>query len=85
MKSKIVFVSAICLILILVVAGSWTAVALGQQAVNASNHRWCTALELITSKPVPKPPDPVKNPSREQNYQAYAAYVQLRREFGCDR
>jgi len=53
------------------------------RAVQANNKKWCTAMVLLTSHPVPRPPDPSANPSREQNYQDYVTFRTLRRRLGC--
>lgn len=52
-------------------------------AVSTDDHKWCAAMTLLTSKPVPKPANPKANPSREQNYQGYETFVQLKHRLGC--
>lgn len=56
---------------------------LAASAVRSSNHRWCSTLGLLTSKPVPRPADPKANPSRENAYVFYAHLKTLERDFGC--
>jgi hypothetical protein len=56
----------------------WTA-----HQVNTNDHKWCNAMTLLTSKPVPKPADAAANPSREQNWQFYETFVVLRHHLGC--
>ena len=53
-------------------------------AQEASDHRWCTVLQLITSVPQSPPANPAANPSREANYQFYRDFLSLRRQFDCD-
>jgi hypothetical protein len=43
----------------------------------------CQALELLSSKPVPKPADPASNPSRETTYEFYEAIVRWEQLDGC--
>jgi hypothetical protein len=43
----------------------------------------CQALELLASKPVPKPADPAKNPSRETTYEFYEAILYWEHADGC--
>jgi hypothetical protein len=48
-----------------------------------NNHRFCQVIHSATTEPIPKPTDPKKNPSREQNYEAYIQFVQLGKSLGC--
>jgi hypothetical protein len=43
----------------------------------------CQALDLIVAHPVPKPADPLANPSREANYQFYQAILLWHNQNGC--
>lgn len=52
-------------------------------AVAYSNRQWCDTLNLLTSRPVPRPADPAANPSREGQYLFYINLVQLGKHFGC--
>jgi len=54
-----------------------------QEQEAADNHQWCGALELLTSKPVPKPADASANPSRAGEYTLYEDFVALERHYGC--
>jgi hypothetical protein len=51
--------------------------------IGLNNQKWCTTLELLTSRPVPRPPDPAANPSREQAYVLYTDFRDLRHRLGC--
>lgn len=51
--------------------------------IEHSQAQWCDTLRLLTSRPVPKPPDPVANPSREDSYLFYMNLLDLRHRFGC--
>jgi hypothetical protein len=51
--------------------------------VRASNHTWCATLDLLTSRPVPRPADPAANPSREQTYVLFTDFTDLRHHLGC--
>ena len=66
----------------LTVVGSF---AFSLYAIDSSQRKWCTTLDLLTSQPVPKPSDPAGNQSREQNYQFYVDLVRLRDGFECGR
>lgn len=48
-----------------------------------SQHDWCQTLDLLTSRPVPRPADPAANPSREQTYILYSDFLDLRHRLGC--
>ncbi|MGH3402016.1 MAG: hypothetical protein ACRDRJ_05765 [Streptosporangiaceae bacterium] len=56
---------------------------LWQEAVAASDHKFCAVVTGFTAQPVPKPADPAANPSREQNYQWFERFVRLGRSLGC--
>jgi hypothetical protein len=49
----------------------------------ASDHRWCATMSLLTSVPVAKPSDPKTTPAREAQYELYTDFVVLKRSFGC--
>lgn len=51
--------------------------------VHASDRKWCTAMTLLTARPVPKPADPKANPSRQASWQFYQTFLDLRRNLGC--
>lgn len=51
--------------------------------VQAYAQHGCSALELLSSKPVPKPADPAANPSRETTYEFYEAIVHWEQLDGC--
>lgn len=56
---------------------------LAEKAVNASQHNWCDALELLTSKPVPQPSNPRANQSRETAFVFYENLKTLEIRFHC--
>lgn len=51
--------------------------------VTSTIHHECQALTLLTQTPVPKPPHPAVNPSREQNYRFYVALLEWRQGDRC--
>lgn len=51
--------------------------------VDVSQHHWCDALTTLTQHPVPKPGNPVQNPSRVEAYNLYTEFMDLKGEFGC--
>lgn len=51
--------------------------------VDHSQAKWCDTLNLLTSRPVPKPTNPSANPSREMSYQLYEDFLTLKHRFGC--
>jgi phosphatidylserine/phosphatidylglycerophosphate/cardiolipin synthase-like enzyme len=72
------------IILAVLLAAGWLVVYwLAVGAVNTSDHRWCTTLELLTSKPVAKPTHPASDLSRERAYVFYLHLKELERDFGC--
>jgi hypothetical protein len=68
-------------LLAFILAGS--ALLITGREIAANDAKWCTAMVLITSHPVPVPADPAANPSREQAYQLYTTFRALRRSLGC--
>ena len=56
----------------------WTA-----HQVTASQHQWCSTLDLLTARPVPRPADVAANPSRENAWILYSDFVDLRDRLGC--
>ncbi|MGH3205927.1 MAG: hypothetical protein ACRDP5_28330 [Streptosporangiaceae bacterium] len=67
------------LVLSFIASGAATYASYAQ--VQASQHRWCATLELLTAKPVPSPADPAANPSRLEAYVLYTDFRSLRQEF----
>ena len=69
------------LVLTLALSGAnlfWTSYVVSRQA-----HDWCSTLDLLTARPVPRPASPEANPSREQSYILYADFLDLRHRLGC--
>lgn len=62
---------------------AFVAVMVSLSAVNSSNHKWCQIVTSLTAVPVPKPPDPTANPSRERSWEIYVQFVELKRSLGC--
>ncbi len=75
-------IAAAALMLVVIVAVG-VSLFLAGRALEASNRHWCVTLDLITSTPVPKPADPQRNKLAEQQWQFYAAMLDLKRQFGC--
>lgn len=53
-------------------------------AQEASDHRWCATMDLLTIVPVAAPKNAAANPSRESSYQLYVDFTALKKSFGCD-
>jgi hypothetical protein len=72
---------------ILIVIGVAVAVGgsylLGLHALTQSQHALCPIVRLVTAKPIPRPTDPAKNPSRVANYEFYEDFAQVRQQYGC--
>jgi hypothetical protein len=51
--------------------------------VSAANHKFCQVVTGVTAVPVPRPPDPKANPSREKQFELYEQFVALGRSLGC--
>lgn len=66
----------------LVVGGNVFTFTLARSAIDNSQHRWCSTLELLTTPPVPKPVSK-KDVSRERGYVFYLHLKDLERRFGC--
>ena len=75
-------VASMGLLLLTLIVGAGNLIAT-YQAVNHSQHQWCSTLDLLTSRQVARPADPKANQSRENAYIFYTNLVKLRRNFGC--
>lgn len=73
----------VALMVLLLVTGLATEWFMITNTIAHSNAQWCDTLNLLTSKPVPKPSDPAKNPSRQGQYLFYTNLVHLKDRFGC--
>lgn len=51
--------------------------------VAAANHKFCQVVTVVTGVPVPRPPDPAANPSREKQYELYQKFAALSQGIGC--
>lgn len=71
------------LIAVLFIAGVAGSYVLGLSNLHRSQGELCTAFELLTARPVPRPADPSANPSREQNYQFYITLRQIEAAYHC--
>jgi transketolase C-terminal domain/subunit len=78
-KALIIYVVSFALLLVAIVAGTTYAVI----SDSHNQSQWCATLELLTSRPVVKPADPARNPSRVEAYELYEDFVKLRSRFGC--
>lgn len=56
-----------------------------QQMIDTNNRKFCLVISPAIAVPIPKPTDPVKDPSRERTYQWYQRYVHLNHGLGCDK
>lgn len=77
------FALAIVLLFVLIVGAISVNFLMVEHAVSRSQQQWCDTLTLLTSHPVPYPPDAAKNPSRLADYELYEDFVKIRVEFGC--
>jgi hypothetical protein len=50
----------------------------------SSNHKFCDVVNASVSVPVPKPANPVANPSRERSYEWYVRFKHLDVSLGCE-
>jgi hypothetical protein len=74
------------LIIAILLAAGWLAnYWLAVHAINTSNHRWCSTLQLLTEHPPAKPsapPGPVRT-GQERAYVFYLHLKDLETSFGC--
>jgi hypothetical protein len=54
-----------------------------REAILTNDHKFCQVVNGITSIPVPKPADPLSNPSRENQYEWYLRFVALGKSLDC--
>ena len=73
-------ISLLVLLLVLAVGVNyWLTI----QTVRQTTGQWCDTLDLLTRNKIPQPADPAANPSREEAYQLYTDFMQLKGRFGC--
>lgn len=68
------------LIIVAMAAAVLLSVWLSARAISGSDHRWCSVVGLLITKPVA----PTQANVRSGEYTLYLDLVQLHREFGCD-
>jgi len=67
----------------LVVLGSGANLLWTSYAIHKNNLQWCDTLDLVTSRPVARPADPKKDPTKELSYEFYQAITALKHRQGC--
>jgi hypothetical protein len=67
---------------VLMVALSATNLFFTSWQVDRQAHQWCTTLDLLTSRPVPRPPAKAA-PAQTQAYLMYQDFTDLRHRLGC--
>jgi hypothetical protein len=81
MKNRII--AAVAALFLVLGAGVVINLAITQWEVRHSQQQWCSALDLLTARPIPSPSDPKANPSRENAYLYYKTFVDIHHRFGC--
>lgn len=76
-------VAAVVALFLVLGAGTGISLAISAYEVRHSQQQWCTALNLLTAHPVPRPADPKANPSRENAYVYYRTFLDIRDRFSC--
>lgn len=72
------------IILVLISVGLSLAVAVfGLRAIKANDQKFCDVINATISTAVPKPADPLKDPSRERLYEFYLKFRTLDERLGC--
>ena len=66
-----------------VVLAVLTSVLLSLHVARESQHQWCDTLELLTSRPVARPADPVAHHAQYENWLFYQDLKGLAARFGC--
>ena len=56
---------------------------IAEYVAQRSAHQLCNIINLETKVPISKPVDPKANPSREQNYEGYIAFLGAKRAYKC--
>lgn len=51
----------------------------------ANQRKFCDVVSSIATKPIQKPADPKKDPSRERSYTIYMKFVHLDHSLGCNK
>lgn len=89
---KVIYGFVVLAVLMLLVGGAdllWSAHLADQvrdQAVQQDQQTrqvLCTLIGPVVAVPVPKPPDPKANPSRETTYEWYERYLSVSKSFRC--
>ena len=77
---RVLVAASAALIIIAFAAAVLVSVWLSARAISGSDHRWCSVVGLLITKPVP----PTAANVRSGSYTLYLDLVQLHREFGCE-
>jgi hypothetical protein len=79
----LLFIGAIVISFVLVIAGVGYAIYHSQHELSTNNQQWCTALRILTKTPVAYPADAKANPSRVFAYDLYESFESIEGKFGC--
>jgi len=74
--------AAVALLAALVVAVGLCFILIGR-AVQASDQRWCTILNLVTSQPAQQSSRPLTKDQADLQRRYFAAMLNLKHQFGC--
>ncbi len=75
-------IAAAALLAALVIAVGLCFLLIGR-AVQASDQRWCTILNLVTSQPAQQSSRPLTREQADLQRRYLAAMLSLKRQFGC--
>lgn len=82
-KPGVKFALAFVFLILLIGGAAGASLVISSSQIRQSQRNWCSTMDLLTSKPVSKPPDPKANPSRQNQYILYIDFVKLKKELGC--
>jgi hypothetical protein len=74
---------AAAVLLAVVVAGVAASLYLSARALSASERRWCTVLNLVTSQPAQQASRPLTAGQARLQRQYFGAIEDLKHQFGC--
>ena len=77
---RVLVAASAALIIVGFAAAVLVSVYLSARSISESNHRWCSVVGLLITKPV----QPTAANIRSGAYTLYLDLVELHREFGCE-
>ena len=82
-RRAVVISAGLATVVVLVILAVVADFFISQHEASVEVHQLCGIINLVASKPVPKPSNPSSNPSRVDLYDYYIAFKQVQHKYGC--